>query len=124
MQKVQKIYAVWTYVKDAEKSRSFYERVLGVQPRFQDGGWIEFDTGETTFAILERPKEKGALIPQKTRVMFQVGDIAAKENELKTQGIKIVNKMDEAYGVILTFEDHDGNWLEFYEPREYEATKS
>ena len=118
MQAVQKIYAIWTYVKDAEKSRMFYQQALGVEPRFQDNGWIEFDIGETTFAILERPKDKGVFKPQKTRVMFQVADITAKESELKVQGIKIINKMIEAYGTIVTFEDPDGNWLEFYEPRD------
>lgn len=124
MQKVQKIYAVWVYVKDTERSRNFYEKVLGVRPRFQDKGWIEFDTGETTFAILERPTEKGAIKPQKTRIMFLVADICAKEHELKAKGVKIINKMDEAYGTIITFEDPDGNWLEFYEQTDYEPTKS
>lgn len=113
---------MWTYVKSAQTSKEFYEKVLGVKPRFQDNGWIEFDTGETTFAILERPKEKGAFTPYKTRVMFQVADIAAKESELKKNGVIIVNKMDEPYGTILTFEDPDGNWLEFYEPRDYTPT--
>jgi metallothiol transferase len=117
MQSVQKIYAVWTYVSNAEKSMTFYKKVLGVKPRLQDDGWIEFDTGETVFAILERPKEKGVLKPAKTRIMFQVTDITEKENELKALGVKIIGKMKESYGVILTFEDPDQNWLEFYEPR-------
>lgn len=118
MQAVQKIYAVWVYVNDAGKSRAFYEQVLGVKPRFQDNGWIEFNTGETTFAILERPKEKGRLKPAKTRIMFQVADVRKKEKELQKQGVKIVNKMDEPYGIIVTFQDLDGNWLEFYEPKQ------
>lgn len=124
MQSVQKIYAIWTYVSDVNASRDFYKRVLGVKPRFQDNGWIEFDTGETAFAILQRPKEKGDVKPEKTRIMFQVADVVEKENELKALGVKIINKMDEPYGIIVTFEDPDGNWLEFYEPKNYEPARS
>lgn len=122
MQQVQKIYAVWTYVKNIEESITFYENILGVKPRFQDNNWVEFDTGETTFAILERSAEKGVFKPQKTRIMFQVANIAQKEMELKTHNIKVVNKMVEAYGTIITFEDPDNNWLEFYEPKDYKPT--
>lgn len=120
MGSVQKIYAVWCYVDDAEKSKTFYEKVLGIKPRLQNDGWIEFNTGESAFAILQRPKNKGAVKPAKTRVMFQVSDISAKEAELKSMDVKIVNKMNEPYGDLITFEDLDGNWLEFYEPKDKE----
>ncbi len=119
-QPVQRIYAVWTYVSNAEKSKPFYEKVLGVKSRFQDNGWIEFATGDTTFAILERPKDKANLRPAKTRIMFQVADIAGKEKELIAHDVKIMHKMEEPYGTIITFEDPDGNWLEFYEPKAYQ----
>lgn len=117
MKAIQKIYAVWAYVSNVEKSKNFYQTVLGVEPKLEDGGWIEFDTGETVFAILERPKEKGAVKPQKMRIMFQVANIRKAEQALQDLKVRIIRKSAESYGTLLTFEDPDGHWLEFYEPR-------
>jgi metallothiol transferase len=112
---VQKIYAVWTYVSDIKKSKAFYQAVLGVKPRLKNDGWVEFDTGETTFALLERLKEKGSVEPRKLRVMLQVADIEQAERRLRQLNVKIVGKQVESYGTLLTFADPDGHWLEFYE---------
>lgn len=114
---VQKIYAAWTYVSDVEKSKKFYRSVLGVEPRLVDGSWVEFVTGETVFAILERPKEKGAVEPRKLRIMLQVADISQAEQKLQELKVKIIQKQVEPYGTLLTFQDPDGHWLEFYEPK-------
>jgi metallothiol transferase len=112
---VQKIYAVWTYVSDIEKSKSFYQAVLGVEPRLENNGWVEFNTGETAFALLERPKDKGAAEPRKLRVMLQVADIEQAEQRLRQLGVEVIGKKVEEYGILLTFVDPDGHWLEFYE---------
>lgn len=55
--------------------------------------------------------------------MFQVTDISATENELKSQGVIVVNRMAEDYGTIITIEDLDKNWLEFYEPKDHQPIK-
>ncbi len=89
--KVNRIYACWVYVSDIQKSIDFYQRI-GFSIKCIDNDWVEFDLGETVFALLKRPVEKGNVIPQKTRIMFEVDD-----------------------GKLLTFEDPDGHWLELYQ---------
>ena len=110
-----KIYATLLYISDIEESLHFY-RNIGLMPKYREGDWIEFDLGETSFAILKRPEEKGKLIPQKTRIMFETDDIEQEKKHMLNLGVKIIGDIrNEPYGKLLTFEDPDGHWLELYE---------
>lgn len=113
--KAKKIYACWVYVSNLQKSKNFYQS-LGFEIKFIDKDWIEFDFGETSFAILERPINKGKVVPQKTRIMFETDNIKSLYQELNSKKIKLIgNIRNETYGKLLTFEDPDGNWLEFFQ---------
>lgn len=113
-----RIYACWIYVSDLEKSLHFYQSI-GFKIKFSEDSWVEFDLGQTSFAILERPKNKGNVIPGKTRIMFETNDIETVYNELKNKRVKIIGTIrSESYGKLLTFEDPDGHWLEFYQKKE------
>jgi len=114
--KINKIYACWIYVSDLEKSIRFYQNI-GFELKFIDGNaWAEFDMGETSFALLQRPAEKGAVRPAKTRIMFEVNDIEEMRQHLISLGVKLIGDVrEEPYGKLLTFEDLDGHWLEFFE---------
>ena len=95
--KIKRIYACWIYVSDLQRSQEFY-RNIGFDIKVVDGDWIEFALGETSFAILKRP------------------DIELARDELKSKNVKIIgNIREEPYGKLLTFEDPDGHWLEFYQ---------
>ena len=72
--KIKKIYACWVYVSDLQRSIEFY-RNIGFGIKLIDGDWVEFEVGETSFAILKRPESKGEVRPQKTRIMFETDDI-------------------------------------------------
>ena len=88
----------------------------GFDIKVVDGDWIEFALGETSFAILKRPESKGEVVASKTRIMFEVEDIELARDELKSKNVKIIgNIREEPYGKLLTFEDPDGHWLEFYQ---------
>ena len=116
---IKKIYAKWVYVRDLEESKRFYEDALGLQQTFAspDGQWIEFGLGDTAFALLQWPAEKGELKPEKTRTMFQVGNMEQAKRQLEEKGVKIVGDIrNEDYGKLLTFEDPNGHWLELFEP--------
>ena len=115
--KIKKIYACWIYVSDIEKSIRFYQSA-GFELKFieKDGAWAEFDLGETSFALLQRPAEKGKVQPAKTRIMFEVDNIEEMKNHLLSLSVKVIGDIrEEPYGKLLTFEDPDGHWLEFFE---------
>ena len=115
---IKKIYACWIYVSDLEKSIRFYQDI-GFELKFIDGNaWAEFDLGETAFALLQRPAEKGTVQPAKTRIMFEVNDIEKMRRHLVSLGVNLIGGVrEETYGKLLTFEDLDGHWLEFFENR-------
>lgn len=115
--KIHKIYACWIYVSDLERSVRFY-RDIGFTVKFieDDGVWAEFDLGETSFALLQRPKERGKVQPRKTRIMFEVDQIEEMKKHLIALNVKLIGEVrNEPYGKLLTFEDPDGHWLEFFE---------
>ncbi len=113
--KIRKIYACWVYVSDLERSIKFYQEI-GFKIKLIDDDWVEFDMGETSFAILKRPETKGRVVPEKTRIMFEVENIESLYSKLKTKNIKFIGGVrNESYGKLLTFEDLDGHWLEFYQ---------
>lgn len=115
---IQKVYAVWIYVRDPNESKEFYENKIGLKFKFQNGDWIEFDLGETSFAILKRPEEKGPVEPRKTRIMFQVDNIEEERIRLEEARVKLVGDIrSEDYGKLLTFEDPNGHQLELFEPK-------
>ena len=49
--------------------------------------------------------------------MFEVNDIEEMRRHLVSLGVKLIGDIrEEPYGKLLTFEDPDGHWLEFFEP--------
>ena len=112
---IKRIYACWVYVRNLDKSVKFYE-TIGFDIKFVEKDWVEFNLGETSFALQKRPKEQGRVIPQKTRIMFETDDIELLYKDLMNKKVKLIgNIRNESYGKLLTFEDPDGHWLEFFE---------
>lgn len=113
--RIKKIYACWIYVNDLNKSIEFYQAV-GFKIKFIEDKWVEFDLGETSFAILKRDESKGKVIPRKTRIMFETDNIESLYKDLRNKNITFIGEvLNEPYGKLLTFEDPDGHWLEFFE---------
>ena len=106
--KTKKIYACWIYVSDLQKSKQFYQDI-GFEVKLTDEDWIEFNFGETSFAILQRPAHKGDVIASKTRIMFETDDIELVYEELKNKGVKTIGEIrTEPYGKLLTLKTPTG----------------
>ena len=89
---------------------------MGFEIKLIDGDWIEFNFGETSFAILQRPAHKGDVVASKTRIMFETNNIELVYKELNEKKVKMIGEIrTEPYGKLLTFEDPDGHWLEIYQ---------
>lgn len=106
--KTKKIYACCIYVSDLQKSKQFYQDI-GFEVKLTDEDWIEFNFGETSFAILQRPAHKGDVIASKTRIMFETDDIELVYEELKNKGVKTIGEIrTEPYGKLLTLKTPTG----------------
>jgi predicted enzyme related to lactoylglutathione lyase len=73
-------------VTDISVSRSFYDAVLGVEPRTMSDDWLEYEIGDGTFVITQadadhRVPVSGAL------VAFEVADIEAEAARLRDHGV-------------------------------------
>ena len=102
-------------MSDLQRSKQFYQ-VIGFEIKLIDRDWIEFNFGETSFAILQRPAHKGDVVASKTRIMFETNNIELVYKELKEKKVKMIGEIrTEPYGKLLTFEDPDGHWLEIYQ---------
>ncbi len=96
----------------------FYQNKIGLKLKFRNDGWVEFDLGTTSFALLTRPEEKRKVVPVKTRIMFETENIQAFYTRALALGIVCIGGIrEEEYGSLLTLEDPDGHWLEIYQDK-------
>ena len=99
-------------VSDKERARKFYQETLGLKPsRTQmDGGWIEYDLGETTIGVGCHP----AWQPSRdgTTVAFEVDDMDQTINQLKSKGVTFdIEKTETPVCWMAQLRDPDGNKL-------------
>lgn len=112
----KRTYAIWIYVSDLERSKIFYQDKIGLNPKFQHEDRIEFDSGTTSFGIMQRSPEKRKISPGKTGIVFETKDIKRFHNGAIDRGIKLIGRIrNEDRGCFLTFEDPDGHWLDIFQ---------
>ena len=109
---IKEVAFVAIAVSDKERARKFYQETLGLKPtRTQmDGGWIEYDLGETTIGVGCHP----AWQPSRdgTTVAFEVDDMDETINQLKADGVTFdIEKTETPVCWMAQFRDPDGNKL-------------
>ena len=97
-------------VSDMARAQAFYEQTLGLK-RCTDfrGQWVEYDLGDTTFAItnMEMGRQPGA---RGGTVGFEVDDLDAFVAEIKAKGAKIAMDIFETPVCRMAVaQDPDGN---------------
>ena len=73
-------------VSDISISRSFYDAVLSVEARPASADWLEYDVGESTFAITQADADHGTPV-RGALVAFEVADIEAEVVRLRSQSV-------------------------------------
>src|ERR1700677_851712 len=116
--KVSTLSYVIIYVKDPEKSLSFYRDILGAKTKVESPEWIEFEMGATTLAL---HKDEGTFTRGNSTIpVFPVDNIDEAYKELKAAGVKIVVEpkqvceTPEGPGYSTDVEDRDGNVFSFF----------
>ena len=100
---------------------AFYRDVVGLEQDPDSGEW-SFHAGEgATIGIDGHSETKGsAKEPSRVLIDLMVDDIAAAEDELKGRGVSFLRSQGKELwgGIISTFEDPDGNYVQIiqYDP--------
>ncbi|MEM3580477.1 MAG: VOC family protein [Candidatus Bathyarchaeia archaeon] len=102
------------YVSDLKKATQFYEKVLGLEKKYEYSSYVGFECGGVEIGLIPRLKEGECVAPISPSVEFLVDDVENFYNELKRKGVKFVKDLHEEPwgGKQATFTDPDGNILE------------
>ncbi len=113
---IKRLWDVTLTVRDLKRAVDFYERVLGLQKKYEFQDYAGFDCGGVgiglkTWGEIEKPR-KG-----EPRINFMVEDIGEAYEILKENSVEVIEGPKETPwgGRILVFLDPDGNTLQFTE---------
>lgn len=107
---IKELSFVAYYVRDIKGARDFYGGVLGLRPgELSNEGWIEFDLGNTTFAIDATGEELGILPGTSSGAAFEVDDIHAMRQRLTDAGTAVSDIYDFPPCRAFFASDPDGN---------------
>ena len=113
---IKRIWDITLTVRDLKRAVDFYERVLGLQKKYEFKDYAGFDCGGVeiglkTWGGIEKPRRGEPCID------FLVEDIEDAYKRLQEKGVKVIEEPKETpWGSrILVFEDQDGNTLQLTE---------
>jgi predicted enzyme related to lactoylglutathione lyase len=94
-----------------EELTRFYRDELELEVARQAPGWVEFETGETSLALLETSGEPGH------ELCFEVDDVEAAAQEARGRGMKFLDEIkDEAFGRVVHVRDGEGVVVTLLQP--------
>ena len=103
-----------------DRLTAFYRDVVGLEPQEGMGDSAFQAGGGATFIIDGHSDTKGSTKePQRALIDFLVDDLAAEQARLEAAGVKFLRKQgrEEWGGLISTFADPDGNYVQLIEYR-------
>lgn len=106
---------VWTDTDRFDAMRAFYVDTLGLHPRSQRHGFVNFEWGETRLTISVHPDVSGATRdPLRMMINLAVSDISSAHARLAATGVGFSRPPEQEPwgGWIATFADPDGNTLQ------------
>jgi predicted enzyme related to lactoylglutathione lyase len=112
--------AIRVFVRDLERAKDFYERVLGLV-LLDDGSQYDYCIFESRSVriILERvldgaPPDERALVARFIGLSFETSDIAEEHRRLVGLGVLFTSEPAKQFwgGWLATFEDSSGNSLQ------------
>jgi predicted enzyme related to lactoylglutathione lyase len=101
--------------RDMERSRSFYEAVLGGRQKFADGDrWTQYDFGGRNFS-LGSPEE--ARLPEGGAcIVFEVAELDVHARCIAQSGGRVIERRDMGpHGTVLIAADPDGNIFQLWQ---------
>ncbi len=109
------VAGVMLWTGDFPPMLRFYRDVLGLRPRSERPGFVNFEWGELRLTIAEHDSVDGVSCePVRTMINLRVGDVAAAHRRLLAAGVLFSRPPEREPwgGIIATFADPDGNALQ------------
>lgn len=104
-------------VKTMAVTHAFYRDVLGLAPRIESPGWVDFETGATRLALhprVERPGREAHHQRPLTLGFTGPGDVVSYVRALEKRGLELTQPpRNEGFGTFAEALDPDGNALVF-----------
>ncbi|WNS75921.1 VOC family protein [Bacillus sp. DTU_2020_1000418_1_SI_GHA_SEK_038] len=124
-----KLGYVILYVENLEKTKRFYENLLGLELRNEFGTYIEFNTGSTILSFNTReggrevtslPIPNGIRKEQTFELGFVTEDVEGVVDVLREEGVPIlIEPVEKPWGQKVAYvEDPDGHYIEICSPIE------
>lgn len=110
---------VWTSPRTYPAMRAFYLETLGLTPRGEKDGFINFEWGEFRLSVsVHHGVEGPARDPLRIMLNFSVEDIHAAHARLASRGVAFSRPPEQEPwgGWVATFTDPDGNTLQLLQP--------
>lgn len=111
---IKNIWCVTFYVSDLKKATKFYEKILGLEKKYEYPSYVGFECGGVEIGLIPKLPEGQRVSPLSPSVEFLADDVEEVYNELKNKGVKFSRELhNEPWGGRqATFTDPDGNILE------------
>jgi catechol 2,3-dioxygenase-like lactoylglutathione lyase family enzyme len=109
---VKRLDTILCQVSDMDRATAFYRGVLGLPPGVQSAYWSDFDLGGVKIG-LHPPFAGGSCSPGGGWILgIEVDDLLGLRGALEKVGAKVGTYHDVPGGVLMDFQDPDGNNLQ------------
>jgi lactoylglutathione lyase len=112
---IKGVWSITLSVSDLERSKRFYQQVLGLNKKYEYSSYVGFQCGGVEIGL--RPTEKPQVGKDAASIQLFVDNLDEAHKELKGKGVEFtVDPHDEPWGGRQAkFQDPDGNVLELTE---------
>jgi len=112
---IKTVWSITLTVSNLERSKKFYEDVLGLNKKYEYSSYVGFECGGVEIGL--RPKASIEIGKDSASIQFLVDDVDKEYRRLIDKGVEFINEPhDEPWGGRqASFHDPDGNILEITE---------
>jgi metallothiol transferase len=114
MRMIKTVLCITFCVSDLRKAKKFYEKILGLEKKYEFSSYVGFECGGVEIGLIPKPKREQKASKTSPSIEFLVDNVDKVYKELKTKGVKFIKELhDETWGGRqATFTDPDGHILE------------
>ncbi len=111
---IKTVWCITFYVSDLGKAKKFYEKILGLEKKYEYSSYVGFECGGVEIGLIPKPESEQKASQTSPSVEFLVDNVDKVYEDLKSKGVKFTKELhDEPWGgKQATFTDPDGHILE------------